>query len=643
MKTQNNSNNIYKTIPVIISCIVLLVTGCKKGFLDVVPDNLPKIENAFALRTEAEKYLFTCYSYLPDDGNTITNPAFLGGDEMCVPLPSRSPDYAVNIPRGNQTVVAPYFNYWDGSPSKSMFQGIRDCNVFIENMKDMSKVPDIGIDERNRWIAEGEFLKAYYHFILLRAYGPIPTIEENAPVDGPIENTKVRRMPVDSVVNFIVKHLDIATKNLPDVIQNTSNELGRITRPIALSVKARVLVLAASPLFNGNTDYTSFKDKQGVQLVSTTYDPKKWERAALACKAAITSCEGLGIQLYKFPTSIFKLSDTTIKQMNLRNAVSQKWQNQELIWGNPNTNTNNLQYVTVGHFDGRYGSSNGAIADVGVTLKAADLFYSTNGVPTNEDKTINFSDRSALRAGVNAERFNNLVGYTSSRLNFDRENRYYATLGFDGGIWYQENSLTRSDEGTYSLQVRLGGTGNGTPQPPTGYYAKKLVSWKFTWAANNSTSTERYPWPMFRLADLYLLYAESLNEFAGPSTEVYDYLNKIRERSGLFTVQKAWTDFSNNPGKYQNKDGLRSIIRQERGIELALEGSRFWDLRRWKTAGTELNGNVQGWDKDQADPTLYYRVITRYTQRFVAPRDYLWPIAESNLLINENLVQNPGW
>lgn len=637
MKTQKN--NIYKTTPAIIACIILLAMGCKKGFLDVVPDNLPKIENAFALRTEAEKYLFTCYSYMPDEGSTGANPAFLGGDEMCVPLPSRSTDIATNIPRGNQTVVAPFFNYWDGG----MFLAIRDCNVFIENMKDMSKVPDIGVDERNRWIAEGEFLKAYYHFILLRAYGPIPTIEENAPVDGPIENTKVRRMPVDSVVNFIVKHLDLAIVNLPDVIQNTNNELGRVTRPIALSMKARVLVLAASPLFNGNTDYNTFKDKQGVQLVSTSYDPKKWERAALACKAAITSCESVGIQLYKFPTSIFKLSDTTIKQMNLRNAVSQKWQNQELIWGNPNTATSNLQYITVGHFDGRYGASNGAIADVGATLKLADLFYSTNGVPTNEDKTLNFSNRSELRAGVKAERFNNLTGYTSSRLNFDRENRFYASLGFDGGIWYQEGSLTRSDEGTFSLQVRLGGSGNGTPQPPTGYYAKKLVSWKFTWAANNSTSTERYPWPMFRLADLYLLYAESLNEFAGPSAEVYDYLNKIRERSGLLSVQQAWTNFSNNPGKYQSKDGLRNIIRQERGIELALEGSRFWDLRRWKTAGTELNGNVQGWDKDQADPTLYYRVITRYTQRFVAPRDYLWPIAESNLLINENLVQNPGW
>lgn len=627
--------------------LILFSVACKKSFLDVVPDNLPRIENAFALRSEAEKYLFTCYSYLPDDGNTATNPAFLGGDEMCAPLISRSNSLAANIPRGNQNVVTPYYNYWDGgngvNDSKSMFKAIRDCNIFIKNMKDMNKVPDISLDERNRWISEAEFLKAYYHYLLFRAYGPIPTIEESPEVDEPIENMKVRRMPVDSVANFIVKHFDLAAMYLPDVIQNTANELGRITKPAALAMKARTLVLVASPLFNGNVDYTNFKDKQGVQLVNPTKDNNRWDKAAKACKAAIDAAERAGIKLYEFPTSIFKLSDTTKYQMSLRNAVSQKWQNSELIWGNPNTNTNNLQFVTVGHFDGRYGSSNGAIADVGATMKMADMFYTTNGVPTNEDITLNFANRSETRAGVKAERFNNLQGYTSSRLNFDRENRFYATLSFDGGIWYQEGSLTRSDEGTFNMQARLGGLSTGTPQPPTGYYAKKLVSWKFVWGANNSVSTERYPWPAFRLADLYLLYAEALNEFSGPSTEVYEYLNRIRRRSGLKTVEESWTNFSNNPNKYKTQDGLRSIIRQERGIELALEGSRFWDLRRWKTAAIELNGNVQGWDISQSNITLYYRQITFFNQRFVAPRDYLWPITENNLLVNENLVQNPGW
>ncbi|WP_316790373.1 RagB/SusD family nutrient uptake outer membrane protein [Pedobacter frigoris] len=627
--------------------LTLFGLACKKSFLDVVPDNLPRIENAFALRSEAEKYLFTCYSYLPDDGNTSSNPAFLGGDEMCTPLISRSDGTASNIPKGNQNVVAPYYNYWDGgngiSTAKSMFKAIRDCNIFITNMKDMTKVPDIGLDERNRWISEGEFLKAYYHYILFRAYGPIPTIEESAGVDEPIENLKVRRMPVDSVANFIVKHFDLAAANLPDIIQNTTNELGRITKPAALAMKARTLVLVASPLFNGNLDYTNFKDKQGVQLVSTTKDDKKWERAAKACKEAIDACDLAGIKLYEFPPSSFKLSDTTKYQMNLRNAVSQKWQNSELIWGNPNTNTTGLQFVTVGHFNGSYGSSNGAIADVGATMKMADMFYTTNGVPTNEDKTLNFANRSETRVGVKAERFNNLQGYTSSRLNFDRENRFYATLCFDGGMWFAESAPNRSDESTFNMQARLGGASTGTPQPPSGYYAKKLVSWKWVWSASNAVATERYPWPNFRLADLYLLYAEASNEASGPSADVYEYLNRIRKRSGLRTIQDSWTNFSNNPTKYTTQDGMRSIIRQERGIELALEGSRFWDLRRWKTAGLELNGNAQGWDVSQSSILLYYRQITFYNQRFVAPRDYLWPITENNLLVNENLVQNPGW
>lgn len=645
MKNNSNIKKQHKRVfvSVMILMSVMIISGCTK-YLNVAPDNLPRVENAFALRSEAEKYLFTCYSYIPDEGSTASNPAFLGSDEMVAPLVSRSNSLAANLPRGNQNVVNPYFNNWDGkNGGVALFQAIRDCNIFIKNMQDMSKVPDINLDERNRWIAEGQFLKAYYHFILMRAYGPIPIMEVSPEIDEPIENMKLKRMPVDSVTTFIVKNIDLAVPSLPIAIANTVNELGRITRPAALMLKAKVLMLAASPLFNGNSDYANFKDKEGNQLINTDYDVSKWEKAVKACKEAILICETTGIKLHKFSSELFKLSDTTIYQMSLRNAVSQKWQNSELIWGNSNSSTNYTQGVTVGHFDGRYGNSNGAIADVGATMKLADLFYTNHGVPVAEDKTLQFGDKGELRTGINTERFNNLVNYQSSRWNFDRENRFYGTLAFDGSIWYQEGSLTRSDENTFNIQSRLGGPSSGTPLPPSGLFCKKLINWKFMWSADNGISYERYPWPNMRLADLYLLYAEALNEFAGPSPEVYDYLNRIRTRSGLKTIEESWINYSNNPTKYQNKEGLRQIIRQERGIELALEGSRFWDIRRWKTASVETNGNVQGWDISQSSPSLYYRVLTFYSQRFVAPRDYLWPIAEDNLLVNENLVQNPGW
>lgn len=640
----NSTKNLFqRKILQVLALTVLLTLSCKRDFLDVIPDNIPTVDNAFNLRDEAEKYLFTCYSYIPDDGNTASNPAFLGGDELATPLISRSNSDAANLPRGNQNIVNPYYNYWDGTNgSPSMYRAIRDCNVFITNMSDLSKVPDISPDERSKWIAEAEFLKAYYHFILLRAYGPIPIIDKSPNIDVPISELKVARKPVDSVVNYIVALLDKASSNLPTTIQNTVNGLGRITKPIALSMKARVLVLSASPLFNGNSDYTSFRDKNGVQLINTSIDLNKWKRAADACKDAIASCETAGIKLYVFPGTTFQLSDTTKIQMSVRNAVTDKW-NSELIWGMSNANTNSLQSVTVGHFDGRYGGSNGAIADVGPTMKMADMFYTSNGVPMNEDKIFNFSNRTERRTGVYTERFNNLQGYISSRLNFDRENRFYADLSFDGGVWYQQSSPSTTDENTYNIQARQGGVSTGTPLPVTGYFAKKLINWKYTWSENNVVTTERYPWPNFRLADLYLLYAESLNEFSGPGNDVYEYLNRIRKRAGLKTIEESWTNFSNNPGKYKSQDGLRNIIRQERSIELSMEGSRFWDLRRWKTASSELNGNVQGWDINQATSALYYRQLTFFSQRFVAPRDYLWPITENNLLVNEQLVQNPGW
>ncbi|MNV94575.1 SusD family protein [compost metagenome] len=88
---------------------------------------------------------------------------------------------------------------------------------------------------------------------------------------------------------------------------------------------------------------------------------------------------------------------------------------------------------------------------------------------------------------------------------------------------------------------------------------------------------------------------------------------------------------------------MRSIIQQERSIELCFEGQRYWDLLRWKTAATELNGNITGWDITQSNPSLYYREITFFSQQFVIPRDYLWPIADQSLLVNPNLMQNPNW
>lgn len=146
------------------------------------------------------------------------------------------------------------------------------------------------------------------------------------------------------------------------------------------------------------------------------------------------------------------------------------------------------------------------------------------------------------------------------------------------------------------------------------------------------------------MADLYLMYAEALNEtLASPSADVYEYINKIRTRAGLQTVQTSWTTYSNNPGKYTSKEGMREIIQQERLIEMAFEGSRYWDIKRWKRAAEMFNQSITGWSVYQPTASEYYRVRTIFNQNFVAPRDYLWPLRTYDLTVNPKLVQNPGW
>ena len=639
------------------SMIIVLVAGsCTKTFLNVVPDNVPTIDNAFASKTEAEKYLFTCYAYLPGEEDPTYNPGLTASDETWIEdneIHIRSTNVA-QLPRGGQNTSDPIVNYWDGtrdgafnSNGNGMFRAIRDCNVFLENISDLTRVPDLDVDTRQRWIGEAKFLKAYYHFLLFRAYGPIPVVDKNIPISAPLSETQVKRQAVDSVVNYISNLLDSAAVTLPVSIANTASELGRVTQTIALSLKAKLLVYAASPLYNGNTDFGALQGKDGHSLFNSTYSAAKWQRAATACKAAIDACTAQGISLYTFQTPAgTTLTDTTVKQMSIRNAMSEPW-NSELVWGLTHSNLGLgafFQSIGAAAFDRSY-IQNGGItygnALMGPTLKMARMFYTQNGVPIDEDKTLDFSNYSALRIATHGERFNIKEGETTARLNFEREPRFYANIGFDRCIWYMANSPSHSDENTFYLFCRAGEFGQNSPIPITTMYMKKILNWHFDW---NTRLLLVYPYPLIRLADLYLLYAEALNESGdAPSTDVYTYVNLIRARAGLTTVQNAWSTYSNNPTKYTTKAGMRSIIQRERAIELCFEGQRYWDLLRWKTAAQELVGNVTGWDRTAKTPDLFYRELTFYTRRFVAPRDYLWPLKDDDLLNNPNLVQNPNW
>src|SRR5690606_17514975 len=270
------------------------------------------------------------------------------------------------------------------------------------------------------------------------------------------------------------------------------------------------------------------------------------------------------------------------------------------------------------------------------------VFYTENGVPIDEDPSWAYTNRFDLKQGTADEKYYIRTGYTSALFNFDREPRFYASLGFDGGVWYGQGKYDDND--TWFVSAKKGDPASNVARDKsnfTGYWAKKLVNYMNV-IQPTSYTREAYPWPIFRLANLYLLYAEALNEAEGPSPEVYTWLDLIRERAGLKGVVESWSLHSVNPSKPFSQDGLRDIIHQERLIEFAFEGQRFWDLRRWKLAVEELNKPITGWDIEQQTPEGYYREKVLFEQTF-SIRDYLWPIRENEILANKNTVQNPGW
>jgi hypothetical protein len=158
----------------------------------------------------------------------------------------------------------------------------------------------------------------------------------------------------------------------------------------------------------------------------------------------------------------------------------------------------------------------------------------------------------------------------------------------------------------------------------------------------------RFPYPIIRMADLYLMKAEVLNEINGPSSDVWAEVNRIRNRAGLKNVEKVWSDPSLVRPEFLNKhnktkDEMRDIILTERSIEFAFEGGiRFWDMHRYKKATAEFSTPVMGWDHTGEDADKFFIVKVKQPRRFLV-RDYLWPIRFNDLEINSNLIQNPGW
>lgn len=634
--------------------LVAMLSSCA-DYLDIAPDNIATIEYAFRDKVSAEKFLTTCYADLPQMGNPARDVTLLGSDDVWCYEDSRYYDGLANyyphfIKLGRQTANNPYLNFWDGLNwgARSLWQGIRNCNIFMEN------VDHVGVQlqgaEKDRWTAEVKFLKAYYHYYLLRMYGPIPLMKENQPVEASPEEVRTYRDPFDECVDYIVQLIDEAVPYLPLTIEIRATEMGRITKPIALAIKAEMLMMAASPLFNGNPDFMQSEDNRGVKLFPQEYDPNKWVRAATACKNAIDTCHLGEHRLYTFDNRLYETSDTTRLINTLRCVASERY-NEEMIWGLVRRTVDNWQRYTMPFFLITYHNTNPWEGVIAPTIRAAELYYSNNGVPIEEDTEYDYNNRFEVAEAPESHYYYIQSNFRTAKLNMNREPRFYANLTFDGAYWfgngrYRDVGMGSATETAWPMNMKQGeasGKVSSLRYSITGYWAKKPSHIQTTTNTNGGGVYTDYRFPIIRLADLYLLYAEALNEINNaPTAEVYEYIDMVRERAGLEGVRKSWTEHSKYPGKVETQSGMREIIHRERMIELSFEGKRFWDIRRWKRASEIIPGPVQGWNIEADNEGEYYQVVTLDNLKF-AMRDYLWPIRTQSIRVNTNLVQNPYW
>ena len=633
-----------------ILCGILLLPGC--NYLDMVPEkDIETIESLFEQRTKVENWWKGLYSEL----NRIfadfrVNTAYLGADEFvtCQAL-YNSTLYnldGLKIADGLQMSQNPYGSIW-----YRMYVVIRNCNIFLENVDHTYNMSE---EDRNWWKADVKAVKAYVYFELVRRYGPICLIPQNMPVDLPVKDYQLPRQHVDTCFKEIISLLDESMEYVPKHSQRISNYGHTFSLEAVYALKAKVLLYAASPLFNGNAFYSDFKNKDGELLFNSTYDRNKWLLAAEAADKAAEMCEEGGRALISGTT--VKKTDLLTKMSDIETMTFSRFTNSEYLleWKYPSTFHQFFLPRLVGDDDNFDSQALGCLSP---SMKMVEMYYTSNGLPIDADITWSYNNRYKL-GSESSPVYEGVIPMNTDVVNLHlrREPRFYASIAGDRMYWQRGTNTADKD---YNLLVRAhkGEEPWGTQydfivsnswQNINGYWLKKhLFSWYNTLGYSNNLQGNETA-AIIRLAEVYLMQAEAWNEYLDqPDSRVYDPLDKVRERAGILPVREAWGNYSNNPTKVTTKVGMRDIIHQEYGIEFAFEGHRYWDLRRWLTAHQTMNEKQYGWNVIGTTDQAFYNyetgpVVVWSSNKFIAPRDYLDPFDAEEILIS-GMVQNPGW
>lgn len=648
----------------IIGCLFLAgltLTSC--DFLDVVPDEYTSESDMTKDRQAALNYLYSCYGYLPQPNDGTSSLDLLTGDEVVTAFEHET--FAA-FPKGNYTASNPVISYWN-----TLYQGIRQCFTFQDELNKGGNFSGLTDADRADYKAQVKFLLGYYDFLLTRCYGPIILVTSTP--DATINPSNyLPRTNYDVCIDSICSYFDQAAAGLVATRTGTrANEFGLATSVAALAMKAKTLLYAASPLFNGNsTFYADFKDKDGNALMPLTYDANKWVKARDAYKAAIDAAEAAGYHLYT--RSDYKISANAYPSDPYVRCL--RYMSTDYEQDDEPAGTNCEVIFADARGEGSYGlqnksmpynwnDGNNAWNGIAPTIAMLNRFYTKHGVPMSEDDSLDFSNPWQIVRVDSAHMNEAALKKQTMRFNLDREPRYYSWVAFENGYY---EILSASNNGAYSTGHFANTYSNGrittgfyigqncsrglntnslrsNNYSPTGFLNKKFVDPDIIKSATGLSEYHNRPWPVIRLAELYLGYAECCVE-TGDLETARVYLNKVRTRAGLPTVEEAWSKYTANPNKPNTQDGLREIVRNERMNEFYLENQNFWDMRRWLLAEKYFNVKAQGMNIEATNMTNFAKPTeVTFERKFTSPANYLMPIPSDDMNKNTHIVQNPGY
>lgn len=559
--------------------------GC--NYLDEKPYDWAQPSDIFSMEANYEKPINQAYSYITGGFNRISG-SFLDAatdDGISTINGSAIHRLARGYVNSNSPVEESWSNCYLGIGQALFVQKSLNEIKLVLNNKTEAQVIEI----KNTYSGEMYALRALFEFRLLQHYAGFPIVDKYLTLDDP-ELKTITRSSFADCVEHIVNLCDSATKYLNPTPVGAAGGYGRMTRGAALAIKAKTLVYAASPLFNqaANTNpLTGYANPSaGVQA--------RWERAAEACAAVINLRNESGALAYSLYNNYEKLFITNPNSEYIVMATAPKSNSLE-----------NRQYPP--------SLSNSAGGGTVPTQEFVDAFTKNDGADyaRTADPSSQYRNRDP--------RFNVVVGYNGS------------SYGARGTI------LTKVGDGATidGLNVVEDMSTN------TGYYLRKFLDVNVNFKVA-SPATTFHVFPIIRLADILLLYAEAMNEAYGFNQDPKGFgltaagaVQRVRTRAGFAGTDKFLIGIS-------SVERMREKIKQERRIELSFEEQRYFDLRRW-LEGDKLNQPVGGIRIDQKGAVLDYDYFTVDDLRKFEQRMYLHPIPLNETLISPQIQQNPGW